>query len=68
MEKFLKTCACLSVLLCCALPAHAEWVRRITDGIMGTRITVEVWAEDRGQGGQGNRCACSRKCGTSTIR
>ncbi len=49
MEKFLKTCACLSVLLCCALPAHAEWVRRITDGIMGTRITVEVWAEDRGQ-------------------
>jgi FAD:protein FMN transferase len=49
MEKFLKSCACLSVLLCCALPAHAEWVRRITDGIMGTRITVEVWAEDRGQ-------------------
>jgi FAD:protein FMN transferase len=49
MEKCLKTFACLSVLLCCGAPAHAEWVRRITDGIMGTRITVEVWAEDRGQ-------------------
>jgi FAD:protein FMN transferase len=47
MEKFLRTCACMSALLCCAAPAHAEWVRRITDGIMGTRITVEVWAEDR---------------------
>ena len=29
-----------------AAPAHAEWVRRITDGIMGTRITVELWSED----------------------
>jgi thiamine biosynthesis lipoprotein len=34
-------------LLVCASPAHAEWVRRVTDGIMGTRITVELWAEDR---------------------
>ncbi|GAC1306633.1 MAG: FAD:protein FMN transferase [Steroidobacteraceae bacterium] len=30
-----------------ALPAHAEWVRRVADGIMGTRITVELWATDR---------------------
>jgi FAD:protein FMN transferase len=30
-----------------ATPAHAEWVRRIADGIMGTRITVELWSEDR---------------------
>ncbi|MGA9026172.1 MAG: FAD:protein FMN transferase [Steroidobacteraceae bacterium] len=30
-----------------ASPAHAEWVRRVTDGIMGTRITVELWSEDR---------------------
>jgi thiamine biosynthesis lipoprotein len=29
------------------LPAHAEWVRRVTDGIMGTRITVELWSDDR---------------------
>ena len=27
-------------------PVHAEWVTRITDGIMGTRITVEVWADE----------------------
>ena len=37
---------CLTLLACLALPAHAEWVRRITDGIMGTRITVELWSED----------------------
>ena len=39
--------ASLAVLaLTAAMPAHAEWVNRITDGIMGTRITVEVWADD----------------------
>ena len=32
--------------LMAAHPAQAEWVRRITDGIMGTRITVELWSED----------------------
>jgi FAD:protein FMN transferase len=46
----------LSVLLlaaaCLAAPAHAEWVRRITDGIMGTRITVELWSEDNAKGEQ----------------
>ncbi len=26
--------------------AQAEWVNRVTDGIMGTRITVELWADD----------------------
>jgi FAD:protein FMN transferase len=34
------------------MPAHAEWVRRIADGIMGTRITVEVWADDEAKGQQ----------------
>ena len=36
----------------CALSAgaHAEWVKRVTDGIMGTRIVVELWSEDRAQG------------------
>ncbi len=29
------------------MPAHAEWVQRISDGIMGTRITVELWSEDK---------------------
>src|SRR5208282_3939357 len=39
-------------LWCAASPAHAEWVRRITDGIMGTRITVELWADDKAKGEQ----------------
>ena len=26
--------------------AHAEWLHRDEDGIMGTRITVELWSED----------------------
>jgi thiamine biosynthesis lipoprotein len=37
----------LGLLLCSAAPAHAEWVKRITDGIMGTRITVELWSDDQ---------------------
>src|SRR5216684_4890202 len=41
---------CLTFLACLALPAHAEWVRRVTDGIMGTRITVELWADDKDKG------------------
>jgi FAD:protein FMN transferase len=32
--------------------AHAEWVSRIDDGIMGTRMTVEVWTETTEQGNQ----------------
>ncbi len=46
MKEFLKIGLCLFALMCAAAPAHAEWVRRVTDGIMGTRITVELWAED----------------------
>jgi len=37
----------LTLLACLAVPAHAEWVQRVTDGIMGTRITVEIWADDK---------------------
>jgi FAD:protein FMN transferase len=40
----------VALLLGAAVPAHAEWVRRITDGIMGTRITVELWADDKARG------------------
>ena len=40
------------LLVCLALPAHAEWVRRVTDGIMGTRITVELWSEDSAKADQ----------------
>src|ERR1700677_1736073 len=51
-HRLLTTWTLVSTLLCCALPAHAEWVRRVTDGIMGTRITVELWAEDPAKGNQ----------------
>ena len=34
------------ILVCMAAPARADWVRRVSDGIMGTRITVELWADD----------------------
>jgi thiamine biosynthesis lipoprotein len=37
--------AALSTLLLCA-PAQAKWVSRTVDGIMGTRIYVEIWADD----------------------
>ncbi len=52
MNDLIRTGCILSALLCCAAPAHAEWVRRITDGIMGTRITVELWTEDAAKGEQ----------------
>lgn len=37
-------------LLVLVQPARAEWVERIEDGIMGTRIAVELWATDKAQG------------------
>jgi FAD:protein FMN transferase len=37
-------------MACCMQPAYAEWVRRVTDGIMGTQITVELWADDKEKG------------------
>lgn len=30
--------------------ACAEWLYRVSDGIMGTRIVVEVWSEDKEKG------------------
>src|ERR1700692_3929361 len=41
-----KSTAYLTAFVCLAAPAHAGWVRRVTDGIMGTQITVELWADD----------------------
>jgi FAD:protein FMN transferase len=29
---------------------HAEWLERVEDGIMGTRIVVELWSDDREKG------------------
>src|ERR1700730_10775815 len=47
-ESIMKAGFLLGVLvLAAAHPAHADWVRRVTDGIMGTRITVELWSEDK---------------------
>jgi thiamine biosynthesis lipoprotein len=45
--QMLKKGFSVAVLLALAAPVHAEWVKRITDGIMGTRITVELWADDK---------------------
>jgi thiamine biosynthesis lipoprotein len=44
--QIVKSVAYLTALACLAAPARADWVRRVTDGIMGTRITVELWADD----------------------
>ena len=38
------------LLMGTASQAHGEWLRRITDGIMGTRITVELWTDDKDAG------------------
>jgi thiamine biosynthesis lipoprotein len=32
------------------LTVRAEWIERVEDGIMGTRITVELWADDADRG------------------
>ncbi|MDB6087067.1 MAG: FAD:protein transferase [Gammaproteobacteria bacterium] len=45
--EYLTRALCLTALACAAVPAHADWVRRVTDGVMGTRITVELWADDK---------------------
>src|SRR5690606_18816634 len=30
--------------------ARAEWIEHVEDGIMGTRIVVELWSEDEAKG------------------
>jgi FAD:protein FMN transferase len=41
------------LLTCCGVAsAHAEWLSRAVDGIMGTRIEVELWADDKAAGEQ----------------
>lgn len=37
-------------LLALSQSARAEWLERVADGIMGTRIAVELWAEDGAEG------------------
>src|ERR1700737_487044 len=42
----LTSIAYLAAFMFLAAPAQADWMRRVTDGIMGTRIIVELWADD----------------------
>jgi FAD:protein FMN transferase len=49
MNAMLRAAACTLASVCAVAPARAEWVKRVTDGIMGTRITMEVWSEDEGK-------------------
>ncbi|MFI4866635.1 MAG: FAD:protein FMN transferase [Steroidobacterales bacterium] len=42
--------ALLLMSLLAAAPVHAQWLSRTVDGIMGTRIYVEIWAEDQVKG------------------
>lgn len=37
-------------LLLLANASYADWHERVVDGIMGTRIGVELWSEDAGRG------------------
>jgi thiamine biosynthesis lipoprotein len=38
--------------LALSLPARAEWLSRVNDGIMGTRIVVELWSDQPTAGEQ----------------
>jgi thiamine biosynthesis lipoprotein len=40
------------LLAAAARPAAAEWLTKVDDGIMGTRIVVELWSEQREPGEQ----------------
>jgi FAD:protein FMN transferase len=40
----------LVLTLCFVSAVRAEWVSRIEDGIMGTRINVELWSENKPDG------------------
>ena len=48
------TGALFAVLLGASPACFADWETRVTDGIMGTRITVEVWVDDAAQADAAN--------------
>lgn len=50
MRAMRVSLALATLILSIAVPARAEWVERTTDGIMGTRIAVELWAQDAAAG------------------
>ena len=43
-----RLAACVACLIAAAAapPSHAAWYSRVDDGIMGTRISMELWADD----------------------
>lgn len=45
----MKRIALLALVLL-PLSAQAEWLERVEDGIMGTRIAVELWSDDAAKG------------------
>ena len=48
-HTYMKLSLELPITLICLLApgiAGAEWLERVEDGIMGTRIAVELWADD----------------------
>jgi FAD:protein FMN transferase len=47
MNRFLTA---LLLHFCLLTSAHAEWIEHVEDGIMGTRIGVELWSEDTKKG------------------
>jgi thiamine biosynthesis lipoprotein len=49
-ERTLVALLITLVPLLAPLCARAEWIERVQDGIMGTRIAVELWAQDPVQG------------------
>jgi FAD:protein FMN transferase len=54
MLKAARLATLISGLLAAAsIPtAHAEWYHRVEDGIMGTRISMELWADDSATAGR----------------
>lgn len=42
----------LLISLLASVSARAEWIEHVEDGIMGTRIVVELWSEDRANGNE----------------
>lgn len=50
MKRLLSCALALFASLVHVAAARAEWMERVEDGIMGTRIVVELWATDKEQG------------------
>ena len=46
LRRFVLKPLLLASLLVAGAAARADWVTRVTDGIMGTRVTVELWSDD----------------------